>query len=227
MGFFTNYLFTVPTTPAKTDLKAQFSMALSTISSCGVLITFGSPTEGTNGGLRFLTSCTAGMIELSGISSLGNEKFWYSSAFGESAMLDYGIVPDLYGRTQTRKSGITDVSFVIQQEFRQDGVPNISTRILANAGGYTDICDCLCSYNTCSSKEYFLVEIWPILLRKTSAKDLFTYNCECLHVQHSVPSVLKELFLFLSSATWTDNTFSVIFQPRAYISKISGRYFLR
>ena len=74
-------------------------------------------------------------------------------------MLDYGIVPDLYGRTQTRKSGITDVSFVIQQEFRQDGVPNISTRILANAGGYTDICDCLCSYNTCSSKKYFLVEI--------------------------------------------------------------------
>ena len=74
-AFFINYLLTVPTTPAKTDLKAQFSMALSTISSCGVLITFGSPTEGTNGGLRFLTSCTAGMIELSGISLLGNEKF--------------------------------------------------------------------------------------------------------------------------------------------------------
>ena len=74
-AFFINYLLTVPTTPAKTDLKAQFSIALSTISSCGVLITFGSPTEGTNGGLRFLTSCTAGMIELSGISSLGNEKF--------------------------------------------------------------------------------------------------------------------------------------------------------
>ena len=90
--FFINYLLTVPTTPAKTDLKAQFSIALSTISSCGVLITFGSPTEGTNGGLRFLTSCTAGMIELSGISSLGNEKFWYSSAFGGSAMLDVGVL---------------------------------------------------------------------------------------------------------------------------------------
>ena len=74
-AFWKNYLLTVPTTPAKTDLKAQFSIALSTISSCGVLITFGSPTEGTNGGLRFLTSCTAGMIELSGISLLGNEKF--------------------------------------------------------------------------------------------------------------------------------------------------------
>ena len=70
-----------------------------------------------------------------------------------------GIVPDLYGRTQIRKSGFTDVSFVIQQELWQDGVPNISARILANAGGYTDICDCLCSHNTCSGKESFLVGI--------------------------------------------------------------------
>ena len=39
----------------------------------------------------------------------------------------------------------------------QDGVPNISARILANAGGYTDICDCLCSHNTCSGNEIFVV----------------------------------------------------------------------
>ena len=78
----------IPTTPAKTDLKAQFSMPLSTISSCGVLITFGSPTDGTNGGLCFLASSMAGMIELSGNCPVFGNKLSCLSFADESAILD-------------------------------------------------------------------------------------------------------------------------------------------
>lgn len=39
---------------------------------------------------------------------------------------------------------------------QQDGVPNVSTRILANAGSYTDVYDCLCGNNTfCGTQESF------------------------------------------------------------------------
>ena len=147
----------VPTTPAKTDLKAQFSITLSTISSCGVLITFGSPTDGTNGGLCFLASWTAGMIELSGICSLGNAKFWCLSSLERSAMLDSPIqsAPDSQGQNKTRKSGFTDVSLRKSSKY---GVPNISARIHANAGGHKDVCDRLCSHNTCSGKNSLDVE---------------------------------------------------------------------
>ena len=66
-------------------------------------------------------------------------------------------VPDSHGQTLARKSGFTDVS-LMKKKIRQHGVPNISTRILANAGGYTDIRNCLCSDNTCSGKESFYME---------------------------------------------------------------------
>ena len=143
-------------------------------------------------------------------SSLAAFRHWEMKSFDTLRPLEgppcwiNGIVPDLYGRTQTRKSGFTDVSFVIQQELWQDGVPNISARILANAGGYTDICDCLCSYNTCSGKDISWIEIWLIWLHNTREKDLFTCNCECLHVQHSVPTVLNNFFFVfvVSNLSW-------------------------
>ena len=61
--------------------------------------------------------------------------------------------PDPHKWKRTSRPGFTDVS--LNEEDQQNGVPNVSARIHANARGYTDVCDCLCSYNSCSGEDVF------------------------------------------------------------------------
>lgn len=131
------------------------------MSSCGVLRTFGSPTDGTKGGLCLLASSIAGMIPLSGNCSTFGTKSWRSSPAPESAMLDYkGKVPDFHRWSWTVRPGFTDVSLrkinkmayqTFQQEYMQ--MP-VVTRTYATA----------CVVTTLAVvRMYFLTELLPLL----------------------------------------------------------------
>ena len=211
----------IPTTPAKTDLNAQFSITLSTMSSCGVLMTFGSPTDGTKGGLCLLASSIAGMIPLSGSCSTFGTKFWCSSLGPESAMLDCIFKPqtptsereplglDSLTCLWTRK--INKMAYqTFQQEYMQ--MP-VVTRTYATACVVTT----LAVVRMC-----FLTKLLPFL------------TCTLWHSEMNMPSneyvniVICEspLSFCLFIATGIDNAFSALFQSRTHIPTISGKEFV-